>query len=61
MFILYWVPSHIGIHGNETADKLAVQATTQALSIQCEQARGDLKADIKKTQKEKLKEKWSST
>ena len=59
IFTICWVPSHIGFHGNESADKLAVQATTQALSTQLEQTRSDLEAYIKKTYKEKWKEKWS--
>jgi len=31
---LCWLQSHVGIYGNESADKLAVIATTQALSTQ---------------------------
>ena len=48
-----------GTHGNESRDKLALQATTQAPSTQPEQTRSDLKAYIKKTYKEKWREKWS--
>ena len=59
-FTLCWVPSHIGIDGNESADKLAVQATTFTITTQFEQTRSDLKAYIKKTYKEKWKEKWNS-
>ena len=61
IFTVCWVPSNIGIHGNQSADKLAVQATTQALSIQFEQSRSDLKAYTKKTFKEKWREKWNAT
>ena len=58
IFTLCWVPSHIGIHGNESADRLAVQATAWPLSTQFQQTRSDLKAYIRKTYKEKWKEKW---
>ena len=52
-FTVCWVPSHIGINGNEAADILAVQATAQALNAQFELTISDFKAYIKKTYKQK--------
>ena len=45
LFTLCWVPSHIGIHGNESADKLPVRSTTQALyhTIRANQKRSQSK------------------
>ena len=60
IFILGMVPSHIGIHVNETVYKLAVKATTLAITTQYEQTRSDLKAYIRKTFKEKFREKWNA-
>ena len=60
IFILGMVPSHIGIHVNETVYKLAVKATTLAITTQYEQTRSDLKAYINKTYK-KVERKGNAT
>ena len=39
IFTPCWLPSHIGIHGNRSADKLTVQVTPHALSTPFEQTR----------------------
>jgi len=60
-FIFCWVPSHIGIHSNEEADKLAVQATIRPIVPQYQYTRSDAKAYIRRTYKEKWKQNWSLT
>ena len=46
-FSLCWVPSHIGVEGNERADQLARAATLNEMIDQWQIPRGDLKAYIK--------------
>ena len=46
IFNLSWVAIHIEIYGNESAAKLAEQATTQAVSAQFEQTRRELKQSM---------------
>ena len=57
IFTHCWVPSHIGIHGNESANKLAVQPTAHALSARFEQMRSDHKAYINKIHFKKIERK----
>ena len=57
-FTLCWVPSHIGIGGNERADSLAVATTSNETIHQHENIRSDMKAYINKKIKEWWKEKW---
>merc|ERR1712082_195690 len=54
-FTLCWVPSHIGIQGNEQADRLAVAATSNETIHQHENIRSDIKAYIKKNYKKRWK------
>ena len=57
-FQLCWVPSHIGILGNEKADKLALEATRNEIVDPHPNTRGDIKAFIRKKCREKWKEQW---
>ena len=57
-FTLCWVPSHIGVQGNERADSLAVAATSNETIYQHENIRSDIKAYIRKNFKKRWKEKW---
>ena len=61
VLILFWIPSHIGLNGNGSSDKLAAQATTHELSTQFEQTKNDLKAYIRKLYKEKWRKKLNAT
>lgn len=45
-----WIPSHVGIHGNEMADQEARQATTREWSRQIKIRPGDLMNTWKKRQ-----------
>jgi len=45
------VHSHIGVHGNEQADKLAFQATIHQTFAQYQYTRSDINAYIKRTLK----------
>ena len=50
-----WVPAHIGVNGNETADKVAKQATKN-INTDLEVSFG--RTEIKSIIKQRLKEKW---
>ena len=63
MYKFCWVPSHINIDGNERADSLA---RNSILAPNTEQAtftlpRGDLRASIRKSAKEKWAQAWRTT
>lgn len=57
-----WVPSHIGIHGNESADKLALLATTKpSIDIQIPYETHYIKQIANKIIKKKWIESWQPT
>ncbi|KAL1452442.1 hypothetical protein WDU94_006674 [Cyamophila willieti] len=47
--VFTWVPSHVGIHGNERADLLATQALGLSLPVDLSVDAIDLKRELKKT------------
>ena len=57
-FKLCWVPSHIGVHGNELADKLAREGTKKEVSTNIPILKGDIIAHIKASTKIKWRSKW---
>ena len=57
-FLLCWVPSHIGVTGNEIADKLARGTTTSTEVLQSSLPRNDLDASIKRKTKAEWLTRW---
>ena len=53
-FILCWVPSHVGVPGNERAD----QAAREALSLESITPHRLVRSDVKASIKRKIKENW---
>ena len=53
-FILCWVPSHVGVTGNERAD----QAARSALSLENITPHRLVRSDVKAAMKRKIKENW---
>ena len=58
---LCWVPSHVGITGNEVADKAAKEATKRPTVMAVPVLRGDLRAHIKKITRDKWLQQWQET
>ena len=61
LFSLCWVPSHVGVPGNEKADRLARAAISNPQVLQTPITRDDLKAKIRREAYSKWKEKWRAT
>ena len=55
-----WIPSHIGIEGNELADKAAKRAASRGAVYNQEIPEADLKACIKRRIKQKWAESWQN-
>ena len=55
-----WVPSHVGIRGNELADREAKQATIEADNVQRRIPHSDLRRPIRSYILKKWQEKWTS-
>ena len=56
-----WVPSHVGIMGNELADKAAREATKQPNILNIPITKGDILSHVKKKSKDNWKHKWKQT
>ena len=59
-FNLCWVPSHVGVDGNEQADRLARASTSSEAISHWTVSRGDLRTAVKATAKRQWKESWRS-
>ena len=57
-FQLCWVPSHVGVTGNELADKLAREATKKTTCSNLPILKGDMQAHIKASTMTKWRSKW---
>ena len=57
---LCWVPSHVGIRGNEIADNLANRATNLPIEEENKLTRDEYKSKIKKKSKEIWLNRWKS-
>ena len=55
-----WIPSHIGIHGNEKADKLAKHGSTHGQEIQINLSIQEVKSIIKWKTTAKFHEIWKN-
>ena len=60
-FQLCWVPSHVGIEGNEMADKAAKEGTKYPTHANLPVPKGDIQAHIRKASKEAWQHQWVST
>ena len=58
---LCWIPSHIGLEGNEAADRAAVAATNSNDIEDCNIPKGDYKAYVKKVIKGHWQQEWVNT
>ena len=61
LFSLCLVPSHVGVLGNEKADRLARTAILNPQVLQTTLSRDDLKAKIRRDAYSKWKEKWRAS
>ena len=59
-FQLCWVPSHVGIAGNEAADRAAREALRNATTTDVPTLRSDLKAKIKNKSKQEWLSRWKN-
>ena len=57
---LCWIPSHVGLGGNEQADRLANAGTEDNIQSMNRLTRGELRAKIKRTTKETWKQRWKA-
>ena len=60
-FFLCWVPSHVGVPGNEEADRLARAATTDPHIQPSPLTRDDIKSKVRGTARGMWREKWRVT